>query len=163
MVKEMLIPFQSPTLLTHVKPISWKTARRIIEKHHYLHYTPPRHKFSLGIYCNTELVGVMMFGHPTARKEDQENTLELVRMFLFDGPKNSESRAISLSEKWIRNNRTEKRLIAYSDTLQGHKGTIYRAANWKCLGERRQWSWSKSRENRRGIIGGIKLKFERIL
>jgi hypothetical protein len=158
-----LIPTEASDLPTHVKPISWKAARRIIENHHYLHYSTPGCKFSLGVFCNSELVGVMMFGHPAARQEDQENTLELVRMFLFDSPKNSESRAISLCEKWIRQNRTEKRLIAYSDTGQGHKGTVYKAANWKCLGKRRLWSWSKSRAKRRGVIGGIKLKFERIL
>ena len=90
-------------------------------------------KFCLGIYADSELVGVMIFGHPIARMEEQDNTLELTRMFLFDSPKNSESKALSLAEKWIKRNRTERRLIAYSDTAEGHTGTIYRAANWKMI------------------------------
>jgi len=144
-----------------VRRISYKSARRIIELNHYLHYAPPGCKFCLGVYFESELVGVMIWGHPIARMEDQDNTLELTRMFLFDSPKNSESRALSLAEKWIKNNRVERRLIAYSDTSEGHNGTIYKAANWKFTKEVPINNWSKSRKNRRGIIGGIKYKFER--
>ena len=104
----------------------------------------------------------MMFGHPVARLEEQNNTLELTRMFLFDSPKNSESRALGLAERWIKKNRTESRLIAYSDTAQGHNGTIYKAANWVQIGITKAHSWS-FRPNRKGIIGGDKLKFERII
>lgn len=148
---------------TEVRQISWKSARRMIEQHHYLRYAPCGHKFSLGIYAGEQLIGVMIFGRPVARKEDQENTLELTRMFLYDSPKNSESRSLSLAEKWIRKNRHETRLIAYSDPEVGHKGIIYRAANWRYVGMSRLWSWSKSRPNRRGEIGGRKLKFERMI
>lgn len=148
---------------THAKLISYKSARRIIEQNHYLHYAPCGCKFCLGIYCDTQLVGAMIWGHPTARLEEQINTLELTRMFLYDSPKNSESRALSLAEKWIKKNRHERRLIAYSDTNEGHTGCIYKAANWKNIGITKASSWSKSRSNRRGIIGGDKLKFERII
>jgi len=147
----------------HVDVISWKAARRIIENHHYLGYAPKCMIINLGVYVETELIGVMMFGHPIARLEDQKNTLELTRMFLFDSPKNSESRALSLAEKWIKlNYPIISRLIAYSDTDQGHNGTIYKAANWKLVGSVRPHTWS-SRPKRRGVIGGKKLKFERIL
>ena len=104
----------------------------------------------------------MMFGHPVARLEEQINTLELTRMFLFDSPKNSESRALGLAEQWIKKNRTELRLIAYSDTAQGHNGTIYKAANWKQTGITKARSWNY-RSKRRGVIGGDKLKFERVI
>jgi len=67
----------------------------------------------------------MIWGHPIARMEEQNSTLELTRMFLFDSPKNSESKALSLAEKWIKLNRTEKRLIAYSDTR-------HIASTWFC-------------------------------
>jgi DNA (cytosine-5)-methyltransferase 1 len=153
-----------PHLPTHVKTISWKTARRMIEKHHYLGYAPCGCKFALGIYVETELIGTMVFGHPTARLEDQKNTLELTRMFLFDSPKNSESRSLGLAERWIKKNRSETRLISYADTAQGHKGTIYKAANWVQVGITESGSWIRDgRPNRRGIIGGRKLKFERII
>lgn len=150
-------------LPTHVRLIPYKQARRIIEQNHYLGYAPCGCKFCLGVYADSELVGVMIFGHPIARMEEQESTLELTRMFLFDSPKNSESKALSLAEKWIKSNRTERRLIAYSDTAEGHQGIIYRAANWKLIKEVSIGDWKSGGRKRRGIIGGIKLKFERCM
>ena len=128
-MQQKLITVEIDKLPTHTRKISYKDARRIIEQNHYLGYAPCGCKFCLGIYADSELIGVMIWGHPIARMEEQDNTLELTRMFLFDSPKNSESRALSLAEKWIKLNRTERRLIAYSDTAEGHLGTIYRAAN----------------------------------
>ena len=151
-------------LPTHVKKISWKTARRMIEANHYLKYAPCGCKFALGIYVETELIGTMIFGRPTARLEDQKSTLELTRMFLFDSPKNSESKSLGLAERWIKKNRLETRLISYADTAQGHTGTIYKAANWVQVGITKSGSWVRDgRPNRRGIIGGEKFKFERII
>lgn len=150
-------------LPTHVRIIPFRTARRIIEQNHYLGYAPCGCKFCLGIFADSEFVGVMIWGHPIARMEEQENTLELTRMFLFDSPKNSESRALSLAEKWIKANRPEKRMIAYSDTAEGHRGTIYRAANWQLVAEVRAETWIREGRDRRGTIGGKKLKFERCI
>jgi len=165
----MIKLFDAPvfnTLPTHVQQISFRVARRIIEQNHYLGYAPCGCKFCLGVFVDTELLGVMIFGRPIARLEDQNNTLELTRMFLYDSPKNSESRALGLAEKWIKKNRTESRLIAYSDTAQGHEGTIYKAANWKQISitkySKRSCGWG-NRQNRRGMIGGDKIKFERVL
>lgn len=150
-------------LPSHVRLIKYKEARRIIEQNHYLGYAPCGCKFCLGIYVDSEMVGVMIWGHPIARMEDQDNTLELTRMFLFDSPKNSESKALSLAEKWIKQNRIERRLIAYSDTAEGHLGTIYRAANWQLVKEVRAETWIREGRDRRGVIGDKKLKFERRL
>lgn len=151
-------------LPTHVRRIKWKIAKRIIEHNHYLGYAPCGCKFCLGIYADNELLGVMIFGHPIARMEDQKNTLELSRMFLFFSPKNSESKSLSLAEKWIRRNRPERRLIAYSDISEGHLGTIYRAANWTFCKNIPVGDWnSGGRKRRHGIIGGEKNKFERLL
>jgi len=146
-----------------VRQIPFKIARRIIEQNHYLGYAPCGCKFCLGVYVDSELIGVMIWGHPIARMEEQDNTLELTRMFLFDSPKNSESRALSLAEKWIKLNRTEHRLIAYSDTAEGHQGIIYKAANWKKIKEVKSETWTRLKRKRKGVIGGDKIKFERIL
>lgn len=151
------------TLPNEVRVIPFKVARRIIERNHYLKYAPVGCKFSLGIFAENELIGVMVWGHPIARMEEQANTLELTRMFLFDSPKNSESKALSLAEKWIKKNRIERRLIAYSDTSEGHTGTIYKAANWKLVKEVSPGNWARKNRDRRGVIGGIKLKYERLL
>ena len=162
-MQQKLISVEINKLPTHARKISYKIARKIIEMNHYLGYAPCGCKFCLGVYADTDLIGVMIWGHPIARMEEQENTLELTRMFLFDSPKNSESKALSLAEKWIKLHRTERRLIAYSDTAEGHRGIIYRAANWKLTKEVPVGDWKSGGRKRRGIIGGVKLKFERCI
>jgi hypothetical protein len=150
-------------LPTSVKTIKWKHARRIVQAHHYLGRAPAGAKFCLGIYSDSGLMGVMIFGRPVARLEDQETTLELTRMVLFDGaPKNACSRAISLAEKWIKNNRKETRLIAYADT-DYHQGTIYKASNWHLIGTSKASTWARANRKRSTRRYGIKNKFERIL
>ena len=104
----------------------------------------------------------MIFGRPAARHENQDTTLELTRMCLFDSPKNSESRALSLAERWIKAHTDYRRLIAYSDTAEGHEGTIYKAANWTFLNIVKGGSWG-NRRKRRKYTGGDKLKFEKQL
>jgi len=158
-----LICYTINILPSKVTIIPYKVARIIITQNHYLGYAPCGCKFCLGVWCNYNLIGVMIWGHPIAKMEEQDNTLELTRMFLFDSPKNNESKALSLAEKWIKLHRTERRLIAYSDTAEGHQGTIYRAANWKLIKNVPIGTWTRNNRKRRGIIGGIKLKFERRL
>lgn len=153
------------SLPEHVEKILYRTAKRFISQYHYLGYAPPGCRFALGVFVGRTLVGVMIFGRPVARLEDQDTTLELTRMALIPNtPKNSCSKALSLAEKWIKQNHPEfTRLIAYSDTEQEHKGTIYKAANWKETGKTQGHSWScPSRRRDRGQIGGDKLKFERV-
>ena len=166
MMMETLYPHSLEAVPDEVKPVPWKVAKRIIEHFHYLKFAPAIHKFSLGVYLEGDLCGVLMFSKPCARLEDQENTLELSRMFLFDGPKNSESKALSLAEKWIKQNTEFDRVISYADT-EIHAGTIYKAANWKAVGLTRPHTWNSAARtdsrHRRGIIGGKKIKFERII
>jgi hypothetical protein len=162
-MQQTLINIEINKLPTHVQKISFKVACIIIKQNHYLGYAPCGCKFCLGVYVDSELIGVMIWGRPIARMEEQNNTLELTRMFLFDSPKNSESRTLSLAERWIKQNRPERRLIAYSDTAAGHLGTIYRAANWKLVKEVPIGDWRSGGRKRRGIIGGKKLKFERFV
>ncbi len=112
------------------------------------------------------MMGVMVFGRPVARLEDQTGTLELTRMVLWPSPKNSESRALSLAEKWLRTNAPSgiRRLIAYADS-ERHTGTIYRAANWTETKRdtRRPGDGWTSRKDRIRDAGGPKIKFERVL
>jgi len=63
---------------------------------------------------------------------------ELNRMVLDDDqPRNSESQAISLCNKWLRKNKPEiKYLLSFSDGKEGNVGYIYQATNWVYLGYR---------------------------
>ena len=148
-----------------VQKIPWHTARRFVVAHHYLGYAPCGCKFALGIFAGNTMLGVMIYGRPVARHEDNGKTLELTRMVLFDTPKNSESKSLSLAEKWIKRHTDYERLIAYCDIDHGHTGTIYKAANWSCLGIAPGGGlpWNLTRKRRKAKIGGKKLKFERKL
>lgn len=162
-MNKLLVEPKFESLPTHVKPISRKIAHNFILIHHYLHYSPASDKFRLGVYSNDNLFGVMIFGRPTARLEDQEDTLELTRMCLLPSSKNSESRALSLAEKWIKKNMPVKRLIAYADSSR-HQGKIYLAANWvEILRHDKKQTWDRPNRKRRQDTGGPKIKFERLL
>ena len=162
---ETIIPPPAFSFLPdRVDTIPRRMAHGIIETHHYLHRAPPGDKFCLGIFNGMSLMGVMIFGRPVARNEDQVETLELTRMFIFDSPKNSESRAIKLAVNWIKLHHPHvKRLIAYA-ACEVHEGTIYKASNWTALGANRsrRGDWA-SREGRIKDVMGKKYKFERIL
>ncbi|MGQ9498206.1 MAG: XF1762 family protein [Desulfotomaculales bacterium] len=149
----------------YVRPVPYGVARRFVETHHYLRYAPFGAKISLGVYYREHLVGVMMFTHPCARFEDQEHTLELSRMVLLDCcPRNSESRSLGLAARWVKRNMPQiRRMVTYADPAQGHRGTIYRAAGWRFLGNTEGRPWSHSRRVRRDAAVGRKLKFELIL
>lgn len=148
-----------------VRPVPYRVAKRFVERHHYLGYAPPGARACLDVWYGDLLVGVLMFGRPAARLEDQRRTLELTRMVLLDEcSKNSESRALALAAKWVRRHMPGiRRLIAYADPRQGHKGTIYRAAGWQLIGSTRGGVWSCAGRSRRDAAPGPKLKFELLL
>jgi len=148
-----------------VRPVPYRTARAFVEKFHYLGYTPLGAKANLGVFYGDRLVGVVMFGHPAARWEDQRHTLELFRMVLLDDcPRNSESRALGLACRWIRKHMPGiRRLIAYADPAKGHKGTVYMAAGWRYVGMTRGNKWNHPGRPRRDASPGPKLKFEKLL
>jgi len=146
-----------------VRPVPYRIARAFVERYHYLAYAPPGARICMGAWYGDRLVGVMLFGRPVARLEDQKHTLELTRMVLLDEcPRNSESRALGLATRWIRGHMPEvRRLIAYADPNRGHRGTVYLAAGWKIVGKTKGGKWScPSRPNRRDAAAGPKLKFE---
>lgn len=61
---------------------------------------------------------------------------ELNRFAMADSePKNSESQAISLGIKWIKQYKPEiKLLVSYAGRKEGNYGYIYQATNWDYLG-----------------------------
>jgi len=158
-------PFPPAARELRVRPVDFTVARCFVRMHHYLGYAPPGARASLGVYYREHLVGVMIFTRPCARLEDQQHTLELSRMVLLDHcPRNSESRALGLAARWVKKNMPEiHRLIAYADPARGHKGTIYRAAGWRFLGETEGRPWNHAGRPRRDAAPGRKLKYELVL
>lgn len=133
----------------YVEEISAKLGREIVKQYHYSKKVVPNSKLHLGIFsCDSnKLVGCLQYGPPMNPKSTPGKILEgstasdmfeLNRMVLDDEqPKNSESQAISLCNKWLRKNRPDiKYLLSFSDGKEGNVGYIYQATNWIYLGFR---------------------------
>lgn len=123
-----------------------ETVRNFLHRWHYADYHNVQHKEVFGLFREglflPELVGVCVYTRPAgaaaAQKyypEDPDKCLELRRLCLIDDtPKNAESFFVSRTLKWLRKNTDWKFVVSYADEAQGHKGTIYRAANFKYEG-----------------------------
>jgi hypothetical protein len=88
------------------------------------------------------LVGAVIYGQmsTTAWKkfgQSEAEVLELRRLVLVDeAPKNSESRVVGWTLRHIRKNLPNVNIVvSYADPHHGHTGVIYRASNFKYLGE----------------------------
>jgi hypothetical protein len=90
-----------------------------------------------GLYSPENLIGGAILGEAWHIKKygNWKNTIELRRMALIDNaPKNSESYFIGKICWYIKKHSGIKRILSYCDTSRGHKGTIYKASGFKCVG-----------------------------
>ncbi len=114
-----------------------KSARAFISGGHYSGKCPPC-SFYFGAFYLGELVGAIGFRRPSLPKvaSGYGVDIELARLYLLDeAGKNSESRFIGWSLRWLRKNTEYLKVISYADPLHGHEGTIYAAANFTYLGK----------------------------
>ena len=152
-------------LQLRVEKMAFAHAVPYLTEHHYLKRRPSIPKLTFGVFYDWRCVGVLVFGQPVARLEDQETTLELNRFWLSDEcAKNSESRLLGVCCRLIRKYMPAiRRVIAYSDSAMNHKGTIYKAAGWSAS-EGRLDTWERSNRVRRNPrVMGVKTKWERLL
>lgn len=127
-----------------VDEVSARTAGELVRKYHYSGTVVNNSRLHLGIHCpEGEILGALQYGPPMNGKKTAcklspfENMFELNRMVMNDSePRNSESRAISLCNKWLRKNTDIQWLLSSSDGKEGNVGYIYQATNWKYLGYR---------------------------
>lgn len=128
-------------------------ARAFVIEHHYSKACPPGCHWFEARYLGC-LVGVMLFRKPSLPKTAAAYgvELELSRLVLLDAAgKNSESRFIGFALRWLRRNSSARAVVSFADPRAGHEGTIYRAANWDCLGR------EKGHGTRRIIVDGEEL------
>ena len=123
-----------------------ESVRRFILKWHYSDYANIQAKETFGLFREgtflPEMVGVCVYTRPAgptaAQKyypEAPDKCLELRRLCLIDDtPRNAESFFVSRTLKWLRKNSDWKFVVSYADPEQGHRGTIYKAANFKYEG-----------------------------
>jgi hypothetical protein len=124
-----------------VQPIPFTVARRIMEKHHYLHSLPGGTKLSFGVMLMNRLLGAIVFGagphnaYNLVSGACPKDCLTLTRFWLSDElPPNSESRVIGVCLRALRKHTSVKFLVTYADAEQGHAGTIYQATGWTYTG-----------------------------
>lgn len=102
---------------------------------HYLHKWPGVTVLRLGMFLTNVAVGCVIYALPPRETEVRYGgtTWELARLWIDDAlPRNAETWLIAKSVKHIREYfKAVKILVSYADPSAGHRGTIYRAANWK--------------------------------
>lgn len=93
------------------------------------------------MYIGFDLVGGAVLGLP--RHENKyKNCIDIRRMACLDSsPKNSESWFLGQIIKWITQKTVYTGVLSYSDLSVGHSGTIYKAANFKEIGETSPTKW----------------------
>jgi len=129
-----------------VKEMDRKLANEIIVKNHYSHKFYNASYIHLGVYFNQNLLGVLQYGYamnPASQKSVVADTaideyLELNRMWLDDSlPRNSESKAVSYSIKYIKKKFSGKIkwIQSFADERCGGFGIVYQACSFKYFGE----------------------------
>lgn len=127
----------------YVNEIDAKQAREIVKKYHYSGKVVSNSKIHLGIFSIDSglLVGCLQYGPPmngsktSLKISPNKNMLELNRMVMADSePRNAESQAISLCNKWLKSNTNVEYILSFSDGKENNVGYIYQATNWKYIG-----------------------------
>lgn len=110
--------------------------REIFEKYHYKKsHMGGGISFCLKAQYKGRTIGGSVIGLPR-HSSKYKGMLEIRRMaFIDDAPKNSESRFLGFIIRHIKKNTDSVGVISYADKSVGHKGTIYKAANFKLAGE----------------------------
>lgn len=122
-----------------VKRIGSKLAREYIIKNHYSHGCHNGPSPCYGLFDGDNLIGCLMFATPCSENvrssvfgaEHKNWVTELHRLHILDvTPKNTESWFISRCLKELKKDKPEiKAVISFSDSTEGHEGTIYKATN----------------------------------
>jgi len=136
----------------YVKEIDRALANDVIVKNHYSKKFYSATYIHLGVYMNKTLVGVLQYGYAmnpascgsVVEETELDEYLELNRMWLDDiAPKNSESKAISYSIKYIKRKYPKIKWIqSFADERCGKFGIVYQAANFKYFGEHDATFWT---------------------
>ena len=126
-----------------VRDVPAKEAREFIVAHHYSKGCSNTRVYSHGLYRvgDPELLGVAIWLPPTkvaaqsVNRDEWQKVLSLTRLAVKPGvPKNAATFLMAASTRMIRRERRFVSLVTYADEFMGHKGGIYRAANWNYAG-----------------------------
>ena len=126
-----------------VTPCERSEIKDFIEHHHYSHNI----NGCISDYCfkltyKNNLVGAAFFGRMAMANQwkrfsnTPDDVTELRRLVCIDNtPKNTESYFIGRMLKWLKRNTQINVVVSYADKEYGHVGIIYKASNFKLVGE----------------------------
>jgi len=122
-----------------------------LPKIHWSNVVRNTHYICFGAKYDGRWYAVGIWSSPVAqnRFKDGKQILELRRLAISrNAPKNTASRTIKVMISIIRQRFPDiKKLISYQDT-EVHKGTIYKASNWKIGAETKGISWTTKNRRR---------------
>ncbi|MHA1476576.1 MAG: Mom family adenine methylcarbamoylation protein [Promethearchaeota archaeon] len=127
----------SPTPLHHykIKEGKFNQFSHLLKKYHY-----KSSKMGGGISHNLilmrglEIVGGVVIGKMRHEKNYETSSIELRRMVLHPScPKNTASYFLSKVMWWLKKNTDVSIVYSFADATVGHKGTIYKASNFKFI------------------------------
>ena len=118
-----------------------KEIQEVIERVHYSHSIFGVTKdFCFSAKVDGVIVGGAIFGKPAGKGVAEKYSdglplLELRRFVMEDeAPKNSETKCLAIMLRRLRKEGIRK-ILSYADPAFGHRGTIYRTAGFKLIGE----------------------------
>lgn len=130
-----------------VKPISRQDADKVIKALHYSGKVVNNSQLHLGVFLDGKCGGALQFGPSLDKRKivslvegtGWNEFIELNRLAFADWlPRNSESRAIAYSMRWIRKTYPHlKWIVSFADATQCGDGTIYRASGFILTGIKR--------------------------
>jgi adenine modification enzyme len=136
----------------YIKEIDRNKANEIIVKNHYSKKFYNATYIHLGVFINGELLGVLQYGYAmnpascgsVVQGTQMDEYLELNRMWLDDRAiRNSESKAVSYSLKYIRSKFPNIKWIqSFADERCGGFGIVYQACNFGYYGEHVTTFWT---------------------
>jgi hypothetical protein len=112
----------------------------IFKKYHYkANHMGGGISFCFALEFENKFWGGAVIGKPRHDKAHNEggtvNVLDIRRLAcLEEAPKNTESYFLGKIIWWLKNNTDCQRVITFADQTVGHKGTIYKASNFKLKG-----------------------------
>jgi len=119
-----------------IKVCKFSDIRQIFENFHYKKgHMGGGISVCFAMYIENKLVGGSVLGKPRHEKK-YKNCIDIRRMACLDeSPYNSESWFLGQIVQWVKKNTDYEHVLSYSDMTVGHIGTIYKAANFKEIGE----------------------------
>ena len=135
----------------YVKEIDRAIANEVIKKNHYSKKYFNNSYIHLGVFINSEFLGVLQYGHllnnnsVSSIVEGTKNgeACELNRMWLDDRAKrNSESKSISYSFKYLKRKYPNIKWVqSFADERCGGFGIVYQACSFNYFGEHTSTFW----------------------